>query len=120
MGAYILETSKLHMNKFYYDYLKVKYGDNVNLLYTDTDSFVLEIFTDDIYKDTKSDNHLFDFLEYPIDHKCFDLKNKKKLGIYKDDLKSKIITEFVCLKPKMCSFEHIKNIKLKIKINTKY
>ena len=53
LGACILETSKLHMNNFWYDYLTVKYGDNVNLLYTDTDSFILEIFTDDIYKDMK-------------------------------------------------------------------
>ena len=61
LGACILETSKLRMYKFWYDYLKVKYGDNVNLIYTDTDSFVLEIFTDDVYKDMKNNNHLFDF-----------------------------------------------------------
>ena len=53
LGACILETSKLHMYKFWCDYLKVKYGDNVNLIYTDTDSFVLEIFTDDVYEDMK-------------------------------------------------------------------
>ena len=47
------------MYKFWYDYLKVKYGNNVNLIYTDTDSFILEIFTDDVYEDIKNDNHLF-------------------------------------------------------------
>ena len=77
LGACILETSKLHMYKFWYDYLKVKYGDNVNLIYTDTDSFILEIFTDDVYEDMKNDNHLFDFSEYPSDHKCYNVKNKK-------------------------------------------
>ena len=49
------------MYKIWYDYLKVEYGDNVNLLYTDTDSFILEIFTDDVYEDMKNNNHLFDF-----------------------------------------------------------
>ena len=85
LGACILETSKLHMYKFWYDYLKVKYGNNVNLIYTDTDSFILEIFTDDVYEDMKNDNHLFDFSEYDKNHKCYNVKNKKKLGIFKDD-----------------------------------
>ena len=76
MGACILETSKLHMYKFWHDYLKVKYGDKVKLLYTDTDSFILEIFTDDVYEKMKNDNHLFDFSEYQKDLKCYDLKIK--------------------------------------------
>ena len=99
LGACVLETSKLHMYKFWYDYLKVKYENNVNFLYSDTDSYKLEIFTDDVYENMKNDNHLFDFSEYPKDHKCYDIKNKKKLGIFKDELKGKIMTEFSCLKP---------------------
>ena len=100
LGSVILETSELHMYKFWYDYLKVKYGDKVNLLYTDTDSFVLETITDDIYEDMKNDNHLSDFSEYDKDHKCYDIKNKKKLGIFKDELHGKTMTKFSCLKPK--------------------
>ena len=65
------------MYKFWYDYLKIKYGNNVNLIYTDTDSFILEIFTDDVYEDMKNDDHLFDFSEYSTDHKCYNVKNKK-------------------------------------------
>ena len=113
LGACILETSKLHMYKFWYDYLKVKYGNNVNLIYTDTDSFILEIITDDIYEDMKNDNHLFDISEYSKDHKCYDLKNKKKLSIFKDELHGKMMTEFSSLKPKMYSFEFIKNSSIK-------
>ena len=116
LGACILETSKLHMYKFWYDYLKVKYG--ANLICTDADSFILEIFTDDIYEDMKNDNHLFDFSEYPKDHKCYDLKNKKKLGIFKDELYGKIMTEFSSLKPKMNSYIY-KIIQLKIKKHTR-
>ena len=57
----------------------------------------------------KNDNHLFDSSEYPKDHKCYNIKNKKKLGIFKDELHGKIMTEFFSLKPKMCSFEFIEN-----------
>ena len=51
MGAVIFETSKLYMYQFWYDYLKVKYGNKIKLIYTDTDSFLIEVETDDIYKD---------------------------------------------------------------------
>ena len=56
----------------------------------------------------KNDNYLFDFNEYLNNHICYNIDNKKKLGIFKDELKSKIITKFVSLKPKMYSFEYIK------------
>ena len=61
MGVVILETSKLHMYQFWYDHLKQKYGNKIQLIYTDTDSFVIEVETDDIYKDMCEDDHLYDF-----------------------------------------------------------
>ena len=109
MGAVILETSKLHMYEFWYNHLKVKYGDKIQLIYTDTDLFVIEVETDDIYKDMYEDGHLYDFSDYPKDHPNYSLKNKKVYGIFKDDLNGKIITEFVADKPKMYSYEHIDN-----------
>ena len=57
----------------------------------------------------KNDNHLFDFSEYEKDRKCYDIKNKKVYGIFKDELHGKIMTEFSCLKPKMYCFEFIEN-----------
>ena len=109
MGAVILETSKLHMYEFWYDYLKEKYNDKIKLIYTDTDSFVIEVETDDIYKDMYEDSHLYDFSEYPINHPNYSLNNKKIYGIFKDELKGKIITEFTAVKPKMYSYEYIDN-----------
>ena len=47
IGACILETSKLHMYQFWYEHLKNKY--KVELIYTDTDSFIIQVETDDIY-----------------------------------------------------------------------
>ena len=111
MGAVILETSKLHMYEFWYDHLKVKYGDKIQLIYTDTDSFVIHIETDDIYNDMLEDSHLYDFSEYPEKYPNYNIKNKKVLGKFKDELNGKIITEFVADKPKMYSYKYIDNYK---------
>ena len=109
MGACILEISKLHMYEFWYDHLKEKYSDKIKLIYTDTDSFVIEVEINDIYKDMYEDRHLYDFSEYPTNHPNFNLTNKKVYGTYKDDLNGKIITEFTADKPKMYSHEYIDN-----------
>ena len=49
IGMSILDLSKQHMYKFYYDVMKPKYWDNTRMVYTDTDSFVFHAKTDDIY-----------------------------------------------------------------------
>ncbi len=51
IGTSILDLSKLFMYDYYYNNLKLKYKDNVSLLYMDTDSFILEIKTSDVYED---------------------------------------------------------------------
>ena len=55
VGQTVLDKSKEDMYKFYYDYLRPKFKDKMQLLYMNTDSFVLEIETDDFFKDTKDD-----------------------------------------------------------------
>ena len=55
VGQAILDKSKELMYQFYYEYLKPKYKEKVKLLYMDTDSFILEIETDDFFEDTKED-----------------------------------------------------------------
>ena len=109
LGACILETSKLHMYEFWHNDLKVKYGNKIKSIYTDTDSFVIEVETDDIYKDMYEDRHLYDFSDYPKDHLNYNVVNKEVYGIFKDDLNAKIITEFTADKPKMHSYEYIDN-----------
>ena len=110
MGLIKLETSKLRMYQFWYDHLKVKYGDKIELIYTDTDSFGIEVETDDIYKDMLEDKHLYDFSDYPKDHPNYSLTNKI-YGIYKDDLNGKILTEFTADQPKMYSYKYTDNYK---------
>ena len=55
IGQAILDISKTLMYEFYYEYMKPKYGNKVKLCYTDTDSFIIQIFTDDFYADISSD-----------------------------------------------------------------
>ena len=61
IGMCILELRKVLMYEFHYDYIKNKYGNNSRLLFTDTDSLVYEIKTEDVYKDFSSNKELFDF-----------------------------------------------------------
>ena len=69
----------------YYDVLKEKYQDNIKLIYTDTDSYVLQTFTDDIYKDWMGIKDYLDFSRYDKGHQCYDPTNKKVLGKFKDE-----------------------------------
>ena len=39
------------MYEFWYDYVKPKYGENTKLGYMDTDSFVVHVEADDVFKD---------------------------------------------------------------------
>ena len=55
LGMSILDISKTLMYKFWYDYFKPKYGDRAKLCYTDTDSFIIHIITEDFYKDISDD-----------------------------------------------------------------
>ena len=101
LGMTILDLSKMHMYGFYYDVLKAKYENNIRLIYTDTDSYVIQTFTDDIYEDWKEINEYMDFSGYDKNHQCYDPTNKKVLGKFKDEMDGKIITNFIALRPKM-------------------
>ena len=101
VGFSILDLSKYLMYEFQYKYIKSTF--DAKLLFTDTDSLVYEIKTEDIYEDFYQDKNLFDFSDYPLDSKLFDLVNKKVIGKMKDEFKGKIINGFVGLKSKMYS-----------------
>ena len=104
LGFCVLELSKYHMYDFHYSVIKVKYQDNVKLLYTDTDSFIYEFIVNDIYEDMKQNISLFDTSNYsPNKPYCIPLQNKAILGKFKDEMNGKLIFEFVGLRSKMYS-----------------
>ena len=105
LGLSMLVISKILMYEFWYDYMKPKYGNRVKLCYMDTDSFVMNIETNDFYKDTANDvEKRFDTPNYECNRPLPIGKNKKVIGLMKDELGGKIITEFVTLRPKTYSF----------------
>ena len=101
LGLSILEISKLLMYEFWYDYMKLKYNDNAKLCYMDTDSLKMNIKTEDFYKDIANDvKKRFDTSYYEVNRALPTGKNKKVIGLMKDKLGGKIITEFATLRPK--------------------
>ena len=101
LGLSILEISKTLMYEFWYDYMKPKYNNDVKLCYMDTDSFIMKIKTNHFYEDIASDvENRFDTSNYEVNRPLPTGKNKKVIGLMKDELGGKIITEFVTLRPK--------------------
>ena len=105
LGLSILEISKILMYEFWYDYMKPKYGDNVKLCYMDTDSFIIYIKTEDFNKDIADDvDERSDTSGYEVDRPLPTGKNTKVIGLMKDELGGKIMTEFIALRPKTYSY----------------
>ena len=99
----LLLMSKYLMYDFHYNVMKEKYGDKCELIYTDTDSLVYEIKTDDLYSEMFEMKEYFDLSDVKID-KFKSNENKKVVGKFKDESNMMPITEFVALKPKLYSF----------------
>jgi spore cortex formation protein SpoVR/YcgB (stage V sporulation) len=99
------------MYDFYYNTIKNKYNDKVSLLYTDKDSLIMEIKTDDFYKNVK--NSLiseFDTSDYPENNVYnIPLVNKKVLGKFKDKLNGQIMNEFTGLRSKLYAYKIFEN-----------
>ena len=105
LGLSILEISKTLMHEFWYDYMKPKHNDNVKLCYMDTDRFIMNIKTNDFCEDITNDvENRFDTSNYEVNRPLPTGNDKKVIGLMKDELGGKIITEFVTLRPKTYSF----------------
>ena len=108
LGMCILDLSKTIMYEFHYNYIKKKYEDKAKLLFTDTDSLMYEIKTEDFYKDISGDvKDRFDTSDYPPNHPsgiptgC----NKKVLRVFKVEVAGRYIEEFVGLRAKLYSYK---------------
>ena len=76
------------MYNFWYGYIKSHYEDKARLLYTDTDSLIIWIETDDVYNNIK---------ERPD---IFDLEKSGDLFLMKDECNDETIDKVVCFKTK--------------------
>ena len=120
LGLSILDISKIIMYEFWYDYMKKKYGDMVKLCYMDTGSLIMNIKTQEFYKDIAQDvEERFDASNYDVDRPLPKGKNKKVIGFMKDELGSEIIIEFVALRPKTYSYMTDEFIEMKKAKGTK-
>lgn len=128
-GFSILEHSKLHMQKFYYDVLKKRYGNKISLCMTDTDSFIFYVETEDLYKDMYEMKDEYDLANFPENHflykqrkedfdsidsnhllskedytdKFKEFLNNAVIGKFKDETKGYPIYEFIGLQSKTYS-----------------
>ena len=108
LGMCILDLSKTLMYDFHYNNIKRKYGDKAKLLFTDTDSLMYEIQTEDFYKDISADvKHRFDTSDYPPNHQSGIPSgfNKKVLGMFKDEAAGRVIDDFVGLRATLYSYK---------------
>ena len=87
LGLSTLEISKTLMYDFWYDYIKPKYQDNAKLCYIDTDSFIINIKTEDFYEDIADDvEKRFDTSNY----ECNSIECNRPLPIGKTDTTDRI------------------------------
>ena len=111
LGQAILDLSKIIMYEFHYDYMLPKYKENIKLCYMDTDSFVYDIKIEDFYKDIAEDvEGRFDTSRYH-DRPLPVGKNKKVIGLMKDELGGEIMKKFISLRPKMYSQRNAKELR---------
>ena len=113
----ILDLGKIVMYEFHYDYLVPKYSlEKLKLCYMDTDSLVYDIKTEDLYEDIADDVEArFDTSGYSkTDFRPLPIGlNKKVIGLMKDKLRSKIMTEFMELRPKLYSYRELDGLENK-------
>ena len=104
LGLSILEISKTIMYEFWFDYIKPKYKQNAKLCYMDTNRFIInrtEDSHDDIINNVEK---RFYTLNYEIKRLLPIGRNKKVIGLMKDELGGKTMAEFAALRPKIYSY----------------
>ena len=103
LGMSILDISKTLMYKFWYDYFKSKYGDKAKLCYTDTDSSIINIITEDFFEDISNNVEVWCDTSNYDENDTRPLptgKNKKVIGLFNDELGGRIVNKFCALRAK--------------------
>ena len=107
LGISIPDIGKIKMYNFHYGFIKSKYSDKAKLLFTHTDSLAYEVMTDDFFADISDDVYeRFDTSNFESNHPSGipSGKNKKVIGMFKDETGGKIIEGFVVLRAMLHSY----------------
>ena len=110
LGQAIIDLSKTLMYESHYDYVRPRYGSKAKLCYMDTDSFVYETETEEFYRDIANNvKKMFDTSGYSKDdNRPLTIgENKQVIGLMKDELGGKVMTEFAALRAKMYAYRKI-------------
>ena len=105
LGLSILDLSKTVVFEFWYDYVKLKMMKMWNC-YMDTDSFIVHVKTDYIYKDIAEETRC-GTSNFELDRPLLEGKNKKLIGLMKDKFGGQIMKKFVGLRVK--TYKHLKD-----------
>ena len=110
IGQTVLDQSKFLMYDFHYNTMLPYFGkENLDLLFTDTDSLCYHIKNKDPFEFMANNKKLFDLSEYPEDHPLYDPTNKKVIGVFKNESINAII-EFCGLRSKLYAYSTDNNI----------
>jgi hypothetical protein len=104
LGQTILDDSKHLMYDFHYNFMlnNIK-RENIDLLFTDTDSLCYHVRNEDVFELMKNNKDKFDLSNYPKNHDMYDSTNNKVIGKFKNESVDQI-TEFIGLRSKLYSF----------------
>ena len=105
VGASVFDLAKIYMYRLHYYVLRADFS--CRLLYSDLDSLLYKVESEDLYyeleKQTQDVKNEFHFSYYLDDHALHNDANKCNVLKFKDEFSGDIISEFICLKPKMYS-----------------
>ena len=110
-----MDIRKTVIYEYWYDHAP-KHGDRAKLCYTDTDSFIVHVKSEDLYADFAGNVETrFDISIYEVERPLLRGKNKKVVGLVKDELGGKIMKNSVALRPEIYSYltdDHCVNRKI--------
>ncbi|KAL4127492.1 hypothetical protein QTP88_011659 [Uroleucon formosanum] len=118
-GLAVLDISKTLMYDYHY-VMKAHYGDKIELMYTDTDSLLYYIHTDDFYEDLAKNANLLNRMDtsnLPRDNPCYIAERKKIPGLFLDETDGRVMTEFCALRAKSYAYkiQGVDDIKVQIR-----
>ena len=112
-GFTVLELSKLHVYKFHYLYIKKLYGDQCELLFTDTDSLVYKVSDPEFDNDVYTNRQYFDLSNYSPNNPLYDASNHRLRGTFKNEFPRDPVVAFVGTRSKMYVTLHASQIEIK-------